>query len=1006
MLFKLTIKKSDSSPVKATSFTWRIKDNDGKSQKGSGTADTDDKGLLTFTFVNCIGGDKVVLENDNLTATFQIIVVKPELNKTVTVEEVKIEPVKVEDTLYGEISDSKYDISENNRVDYDWIIWETEGNADPKYQRGGKTRKLGLYKLNYDKLRKAGGDDWKLRFKEASLKGGGWIKIAVLESEDYSNHKELINMFLPCFEIKDGKIEEPAEHQIFTVTAPVSRSPINSITPNTVNVKPPMIILPFNYDDNGEGSRAVGKNLTEAVFGKVDAARLKNELTRWATASRSTITAFPKAEFPNQLFPKGIGTWKSKDLSSDEITPENKWDLRPSGKEAWTTQITGPLDGVSLRTFQKDTANAEVKYYSVKTGVQYVSTQNQISTSKDLLEENSIHAMNRSNLIKATMKRLAGKFEAAYQVEILSILLLKDPDAMKSVAEEPQQLENKALKDDLYQYREKLSDSLRESLEKLREDFSDKNKTELKEKIEKVLASKVLTNFVTDKEFFDTAAELKIIDEATGDFEVKVKDLISRIKLVNEEKAKILSDRFHVFDGKYADNKPVVREKISEVLNSKIFDIINSATEIKIIEQAKTADDYEEKVENLIQKIGTPNLIQFRSFEEPIKHIRAKLGFDGIQVREISDAGINDIWFPALAIPCHGKAFAKNWGKTDDWRTFWKDNFAVPLGRAKAEMLVYFGMQHMTSNSQNFITSFDRKTEGGKLKKLILRDIGDTLYNNHFFEVLKDLHTLYKKEWEHESKDTDFGVTLSSALGSYTMPRMTRIGATIVFFFGPFIQGDIAESKDCYKILVDWCVAHNRAFFDYMKEKIGYSEDWGGGGKDDVSPTFLNALSKRCNLNKANDLMYQKFVVPDVLELSSKARLKLIKEFETKMQNIPEVDDKNKKTTETLGIELVNAHEVLICAEIQRYIQSEKGKTALKNLHKQTPTETGHICFNCKTAQKTDSKNWHRCTKCDLKYCAVCAEKMPLPTGISERLRKATEERKCLDCNNITELIK
>lgn len=756
-------------------------------------------------------------------------------------------------------SASAFDLTENNRSAWDWITWETEGNSDPKYQRGGKLRKLGLYKLDYDKLRKAGKDEkrWKPVHTDHTT-GGGWVKVATLECMDYSSHGVLIKTFLPCFRISGGKVLEPPEWAVPTIVAPLSVTVSGSSAANAVDIAPPVIILPFNYDDNGGGSRALGKDLGLGVFCKddADAKRLEKELERWATASRSTITAF-----------------RDETIS---LTPktENTWPLRPASASAWKPQVLGTPTERTLREYQGEGANASVKYYSVKTGVQYVATVDQSHNSKDLLEENSIHAMNRSNLIKATMQRVGeGKFEGRYQIEILCILIQKNPKGDEHFAAHPDELENPA----------------------------DKGAE------------------VTDKRS-QIAGLVSLGEEAKSDEIVKL------------------------------------QREIAEIL-----------------------------------KPG----------DARIKDLKSGIGWDGIQVREISNAGASDIWFPALAIPSHGKAFVESWAAGQDWKKFWELNFAAPLGRAKAEMLLYFGMQHMTSNSQNFLIAFDRSPGGpsGKLKHIILRDIGDTLYNDHVFAVLKEIDGLYAKEWDHESADP-FGVTLASSLGSYTMPRMLRIGASIVFFFEPFVKCDIEKLDDCADVLSKWSIAHNRAFVNYMKEKIGYKQDW-SPGPDTVDPSIREAVSKYCELIKQNDIKY-KFLVPKILALNSSQRWLLIAEFERLLDGITKLDEAKR---------LVNAHEVLICADIQKYIQSDTGKSAIRAFHAgsvaapraSSPPRApaaALTCSKCGSVSSGGKTGWQKCGDCGKHYCPKCVAAMEKPIGFKNPIYV---NRKCT-CGGITDI--
>lgn len=744
-----------------------------------------------------------------------------------------------------------YDLTANNTGLWDWLIWETEGNSDPKFQRGGKLRKMGLYKLNYDKLRKAGDARWRTDVA-APLIGGGWVKVAVLDCLDYTAHQSMIQTFLPSFTIRGGKVFEPVERAVPPRAAPVAASISGSSGVNALDIPPPSIVLPFNYDDNGNRSRALGCKLTDGVMSEADAERLVYELQRWATASRSTIAAFPPV---------------AVDLTSKDGEDKKQWQLRPSDSAAWTSQIKGVATEKTLREFQGDRANAACKYYSVKTGVQYVSTVDQQMTSKDLLEENSIHAMNRSNLIMATMQRYGiGKFEGRYQLEVLCILIHKDPTKAAAAASDPTLSANPAK----------------------------------------------LEPYVTDREA-RIAALVSADEEGNSDAIFKIENEIDN----------------HLAKGK---------------------DLISDH--------------------------------------------KATTGWDGIQIREVSNAGATDIWFPALAISAHGRAFVEAWATGQDWKLFWEKNFSEPLGRAKAEMLLYFGMQHMTSNAQNFLIAFDRAHGGltGKLKYVILRDIGDTLYNDDVYSVLRPIDPLYEKEWAHESGDP-FGVTLSSSLGNYAMPLMLRTGASIIFFFPAYYQGEIGALPDCFALLSRWSIKHNRAFLDYMREKIGYRDDW-KSGPDAVDPATVESLKRNCELEKQYARKY-KFLVPKILALNSTTRWRLINEIEHELAGITVNADAKR---------LVNAHEVLICAEIQEYIKSDAGKAAIRAFHgagaPAPVAAAGPKCSKCAKASGGNTRKWQKCTECGMLYCDTCVAALPKHPQFKNPIYV---NKKCEACDGLTD---
>jgi hypothetical protein len=863
-----------------------------------------------------------------------------------------------------------YDITENNTTNWDWMLWETEGNSSGKYRRGGKTRKLGLYKLDYDKLRKAGQDEWQPT-QAANTLGGGWVTVAVLESIDYSKHEWLIKTFLPCFSIdQHGKVTEPGGLRGSGQPVQVSRLVANGIEPNTIDDRSLFIVMPFNYDDNGERSRAIGKDLSKGVFPKIQAKRLAQELDRWSTASRSTITAFPKP--PLDLAAHGEPNWPLRPYINKEPT---NLDENPPVPPDWSRQIHGPAGGKTLRDFQSDKGDSHV-YYSVKTGVQYVSLMNQMSTKKDLLEENSIHAMNRSNLINAVIKRLGqNHFKARYQIEVLCILIDKDPDGSLEVQTSPELLENKVPEDENYKKREAVRKQLDEDSKKLSAQWK---------RLEEQLTAKIKsqTNQKQGEQGPEQEAEEK--------------------KRIKEAVTRELTQEWPHLQGTqdYKCIPDLLRRSDLETLLPTLEPAFSTKDTMEAL--AKTTDfaAFYAIILRVMGNLETTNKKQEDVRREEIESKKASIGFDGIQVREITNAGKDAIWFPALAIPSHGKAFVEHWARGQDWIEFWKHNFAIPMGRAKAEMLLFFGMQHMTSNSQNFLIAFSRQPGGkdGKLQHLILRDIGDTLYNDYVFNVLKDLDPLYEKEWQHESADKDFGVTLCSSLGSYTTPRMTRSGASIVFFFGPFIEGDIKSHPDCAKILADWCIEHDMAFLGYMADNLGYKPQW-KGGDDKVSEDFAKKIRLHAELNKINENDYPT-LVENLLALSPPARWRLITEIQNECKLLKGLTDVEKAK------KLVNAHDILIGAEVQCYVQDDQGKAALKKLHKAgattspvVPVASGPFCGNCGSAANGNTGGWHECGGCHKQYCTACVPSLEKPRGS----RQAMGTYRICGCGGITE---
>ncbi len=598
-------------------------------------------------------------------------------------------------------------LDDNNETVWDWITWETLGNPSEKFRKGDEAFNFGLWRADYEMLCKAGQGVLKPAHTDGGL-GRGWVKVHVLESMEYRAHAGLIKTFLPSFTIdKDGRLMEPFDSKRAQIP-----------------VGPHYVVMPYNYDDNGSRSRAFGTDLFGGLVQYCDAKRLEEELIRWSTASRSCIAV---------IFEDGVDASKLYVYSQDELKKKLPWPFRDT--KNIQAKVFGEKPGTrryftyeKVREEQSVTRGPKYKFYSVKTGVEFVGTESQKVNNKDILESNSVHAMHRSDLIAYVRKNYREPLSARYQIEVLCVQMPSDHAA-----------------------------------------------------------------------------------------------------------------------------------------------------------------------------------------------------WDGFQIRDLGDAG-NEIWFPALAIPNCGKSFALNWGGEADWVAFWRENFARPLGRAKGEMLAFFGMQHMTANAQNMLIAFDRgKSKGAKAEAVILRDIGDTLLNDHFFDTLTLIDKKFSDAWSFETSTTD-GVTLTKSIGGgYADPLMTRLGGTFIFFFGPFVQADILAGKTA-PILADWSLAHNVGFIEYMRDNLAYHPDWQDAETPGLVPVDLGTRLREHAVPMPNSPTYAT-LVKDVLALHAKQRWTLIEAIENECKALGDKEvDKARK--------LSAAHEMLLGAEVENYMQTKKGAEALAYLHR------------------------------------------------------------------------
>jgi len=96
---------------------------------------------------------------------------------------------------------------------------------------------------------------------------------------------------------------------------------------------------------------------------------------------------------------------------------------------------------------------------------------------------------------------------------------------------------------------------------------------------------------------------------------------------------------------------------------------------------------------------------------------RRKARRDGFQVRDLSCMQRGLDYSPGQAIP-YARANFDNLGTCDPKKPtiignlqlqcdFWRRNFAVPLGRAKARLFLNYGLMHTSANAQNFLVGFN-----------------------------------------------------------------------------------------------------------------------------------------------------------------------------------------------------------------------------------------------------------------------------------------------------------
>lgn len=97
---------------------------------------------------------------------------------------------------------------------------------------------------------------------------------------------------------------------------------------------------------------------------------------------------------------------------------------------------------------------------------------------------------------------------------------------------------------------------------------------------------------------------------------------------------------------------------------------------------------------------------------------------NGVLFRNVSHLHDGNYHLPALSIPYVGRQIALANGA--EFVTFWREHYAVALGRAKARLLLRYGLQMVTPNPQNISIQLDSDLK--PIGRVEFSDISDTIF--------------------------------------------------------------------------------------------------------------------------------------------------------------------------------------------------------------------------------------------------------------------------------------
>jgi len=96
-------------------------------------------------------------------------------------------------------------------------------------------------------------------------------------------------------------------------------------------------------------------------------------------------------------------------------------------------------------------------------------------------------------------------------------------------------------------------------------------------------------------------------------------------------------------------------------------------------------------------------------------------GETGFMVRDLRFFQDGNYTLPALSLPFVGRQLARACG--EPFAEHWAASYATPVGRAKARLLMRYGIVFETPNPQNLLVRFDRALR--MLPEVVFRDVGD-----------------------------------------------------------------------------------------------------------------------------------------------------------------------------------------------------------------------------------------------------------------------------------------
>lgn len=284
---------------------------------------------------------------------------------------------------------------------------------------------------------------------------------------------------------------------------------------------------------------------------------------------------------------------------------------------------------------------------------------------------------------------------------------------------------------------------------------------------------------------------------------------------------------------------------------------------------------------------------------------------DGFQVRDLSCLQENLSYIPGQAVP-YGRRVVDLMAGHQEQCEFWRENFAVPLGRAKARLFLNYGLIHTSANAQNFVLGF----RGRSLEQFVIRDLGDTSWHDDY--IHRYLRVIERGRRVHaafvqESRAGVRHVLHNTSSGQYPPPHIVRLAAysLLTHRFGAGLGWNRQQQYRFISGIFD-------GFLSYVNEALGVGLNYPGHVAADSfdldSALGVGRVASYPPGIGANPQAYLDQI--NLLRQSSTAQLL------ARARWIREHGAANINSEPRLQ-QLIGAEEALLCSAVERHLQDD-----------------------------------------------------------------------------------